>query len=98
MVSGFAGSNASVTTARLAIWSVFVVQLVPPFVVFQTPPATPPAYITSGVVGWMIRARVRPPWLFGPRLLQVPSALPGVAANGSNGPAAIAPVTRPVSL
>ena len=49
---------------------------VPAFVVFQIPPATAAAYITSGLLGSMSNARVRPPTLPGPRDCQVPSVPP----------------------
>ncbi len=58
-------------------------QLAPESVDRQTPPATPPAYMVEGVVGWMTRARVRPPTLPGPSACQAPSV---PAAGGGGGP------------
>src|SRR5687768_1721543 len=45
---------------------------VPPLVVFQMPPATAAAYITSGLTGSISKARVRPPTLPGPNGCHVP--------------------------
>ena len=42
------------------------VHCAPALVVFQIPPLTPAAYIVSGVVGLITKARVRPPILPGP--------------------------------
>ena len=84
MVFVVAGENASEATARLAICSCASgVQLAPASVDFHTPPATPPAYMTFGLPGSMMSARVRPPWFEGPRFDHVVSAAPGSAAVGS---------------
>src|ERR1051325_12000733 len=67
------GSKASVVTAMFAMKSSRADQLAPASVDFQTPPATPAAYIVLGVTGSMMMARVRPPTLPGPSGCQVPS-------------------------
>src|SRR5689334_12038737 len=74
MMLGLVGSIAILVTAMLARKSFNGAQLLPAFVVFQMPPATPAAYITSGLTGSMSSARVRPPTLPGPSDCQVPSA------------------------
>src|SRR5690349_19392034 len=66
---------ASVPTARqetamFATRSVFGVQLPPPSVVFQIPPATPPANMVFGWSGSASSARVLPPTLPGPSCVQ----------------------------
>src|SRR5215813_10470724 len=60
-------------TAMLARKSSSGAHVVPPLVVFQIPPATAAAYITSALVGSMSNARVRPPTLPGPNDCHVPS-------------------------
>src|ERR1051325_9178590 len=74
MILGLVGSRARHVTAMFARKSSRGNHDAPPFVVFQTPPATPAAYITSGVTGSMTNARVRPPTLPGPSDCHVPSA------------------------
>src|ERR1041385_4392025 len=74
MILGLDGSRARHVTAMFARKSSSGSQAAPPFVVFQTPPATPAAYITSGLTGLMTSARVRPPTLPGPNDCHVPSA------------------------
>src|SRR5215831_19193476 len=66
------GSMASELTAMLAVRSVNGVHDTPVFVVFQTPPATPAAYIVLGVLGLITIALVRPPMLPGPRWVHEP--------------------------
>src|SRR6185312_6259306 len=61
-------------TAMFARKSFSGVHELPPLVVFQMPPATAAAYITSGLIGSISRARVRPPTLPGPIDCQEPSA------------------------
>src|ERR1041384_3134626 len=73
MILGLDGSRARHVTAMFARKSSSGSHDVPAFVVFQTPPATPAAYITSGLTGSMTNARVRPPTLPGPSDCQVPS-------------------------
>src|SRR3954468_24455443 len=70
------GSKTRQLTAMFAMKSLRGAQDAPPFVVFQTPPATPAAYIVLGVTGSIISARVRPPTLPGPSPCQVPSTPP----------------------
>jgi hypothetical protein len=65
------GSIAIELTARLAIRSDVGDQVLPLSVVFQTPPATPAAYMVAGVSGSINRARVRPAMLSGPRKVHV---------------------------
>ena len=74
MVVGSPGFRASAVTARLvSVLSPTGAQLAPLFVVLKTPPATPPAYqVAPGPVGSITIARVRPPMLPGPTLVQVP--------------------------
>src|ERR1043166_9874434 len=86
MMLGLVGSRTKHVTAMFARTSSSGAHELPPFVVFQTPPATPAAYITSGVTGLMTNARVRPPTLPGPSDCQVPSA-PLVDALPSPAPA-----------
>src|ERR1043166_1331844 len=74
MILGLDGSRARHVTAMFARKSSSGSHDAPPLVVFQTPPATPAAYITSGVTGSMTNARVRPPTLPGPNDCHVPSA------------------------
>src|SRR5689334_9793776 len=74
MILGLVRSRARHVTAMFARKSSRGNHAAPPLVVFQTPPATPAAYITSGVTGSMTNARVRPPTLPGPSDCQVPSA------------------------
>src|SRR6185503_17319777 len=71
---GFEGSIAMQVTAMFARKSLSGAHELPPLVVFQIPPATAAAYITSGLAGSMSNARVRPPTLPGPNDCQVPSA------------------------
>src|SRR5215217_9603675 len=71
---GFDGSKAMHVTAMFARKSLSGSHDVPPLVVFQMPPETAAAYITSGLVGSMSNARVRPPTLPGPIACQVPRA------------------------
>src|ERR1051325_8991351 len=85
MMLGLVGSRTKHVTAMFARKSSSGAHELPPFVVFQTPPATPAAYITSGVTGLMTNARVRPPTLPGPNDCHVPSA-PLVDALPSLGP------------
>src|SRR3989304_8428049 len=66
------GSIAIEFPAGWAIRSASGAQVVPPFVVFHTPPATPAAYIVVGVVGSIRIARVRPPMLPGPSWVHAP--------------------------
>jgi hypothetical protein len=49
--------------------SAIAVHDAPELVVFQTPPATPPAYITFGLIGLTTSALVRPPTLPGPKFV-----------------------------
>src|ERR1041384_7832677 len=86
MVLGFEGSMARDVTAIFARKSLSGDHDEPALVVFQMPPATPAAYITSGLTGSMSNARVRPPTLPGPNDCQVPSA-PLVEALPSPTPA-----------
>src|SRR4026207_2129344 len=79
MVLEFEGSNAKQVTAMLARKSSSGSHDAPPFVVFQMPPATAAAYITSGLVGSISKARVRPPTLPGPNDCHVPQAPPADA-------------------
>jgi hypothetical protein len=65
-MEGFVGSTTSVQTARFSIRSSVGFQLAPASVDLKTPPATPAANITSGFVGSITTARVRPPTLPGP--------------------------------
>src|SRR5215211_7634119 len=74
MVLEFEGSKARDVTAMFARKSLSGNHDEPPLVVFQMPPATAAAYITSGLVGSMRSDRVRPPTLPGPSDCQVPSA------------------------
>src|SRR4051794_9111306 len=74
MMLGLDGSRARHVTAMFARKSLSGSHAPPPLVVFQTPPATPAAYITSGLTGSMTSARVRPPTLPGPSDCHVPSA------------------------
>ena len=62
-----------VFTAMLASRSPMGVQEAPPSVVLKTPPATAPAYITSGLSGRIRSELVRPPILPGPSSTQSPS-------------------------
>ena len=80
---GVPGLSASEVTARLVrALSPTGAQLAPLFVVLKTPPATPAAYqVVPAPVGSTTIARVRPPMLPGPRLVQVPTL--GVAAPTS---------------
>ena len=61
-------------------------QLVPPFVVFHTPPPIVPTHIVFGVVGWISTERFRPPMLPGPRKIQFegPVAAFGFAARSAS--------------
>src|SRR5689334_13614849 len=77
----------SALTAMLERKSARGAQLTPPLVLFQTPPATPAAYMIRGSVGWMSRARVLPPTLPGPRLDQ-PVSEDASATEEIPGPAA----------
>src|SRR5215216_4143721 len=74
MVLELDGSKAMEVTAMFARKSLSGSHDEPPFVVFQMPPATAAAYITSGLLGSISNARVRPPTLPGPNDCQVPSA------------------------
>src|SRR5678816_995190 len=74
MVPGLDGSRTRHVTAMFARKSSSGSHDAPALVVFQTPPATPAAYITSGLTGLMTNARVRPPTFPGPNDCQVPSA------------------------
>src|SRR6185369_13967576 len=74
MMLGFDGSIAMQVTAMFARKSSSGAQDVPPFVVFQMPPATAAAYITLGLTGSISNERVRPPTLPGPNDCHVPSA------------------------
>src|SRR4029450_8133984 len=73
MTCGFVGSNARELTATFGKRSPNAIQDFPELVLFQTPPATPAAYITVGSTGLIKNARVRPPMLPGPSGVQVPS-------------------------
>src|ERR1044072_8969842 len=83
---GFEGSIAMQVTAMFARKSLSGAHELPPFVVFQIPPATAAAYMRAGLTGSMINERVRPPTLPGPNDCQVPSA-PLVEALPSPAPA-----------
>src|SRR6185437_2604816 len=74
MMLEFYGSNARQVTAIFARKSSSGSHVPPPLVVFQIPPATAAAYMTSGLTGSTSKARVRPPTLPGPNACQVPSA------------------------
>src|SRR5215211_7301970 len=74
MVLELDGSKTREVTAMLFRKSLSGTQDAPAFVVFQMPPATAPAYITSGLFGSMMSERVRPPTLPGPSGCHVPSA------------------------
>src|SRR5919112_3340326 len=74
MMFEFDGSNARHVTAMFARKSFSGSHALPPLVVFQIPPATAAAYITSGLLGSISSARVRPPTLPGPNDCHVPSA------------------------
>src|SRR5262249_43400013 len=74
MILGLVGSRARHVTAMFARKSSSGFHELPPLVVFQMPPATPAAYITSVLTGSMTNARVRPPTLPGPNDCHVPSA------------------------
>src|ERR1051325_6448571 len=76
MILGLDGSRARHVTAMFARKASSGSHDAPPLVVFQTPPATPAAYITSGLTGSITSARVRPPTLPGPSDCHVPSAPP----------------------
>src|ERR1044072_6408314 len=76
MIPGFVGSRARHVTPMFARKSSSGSQDAPPLVVFQTPPTTPAAYMTSGLTGLMTNARVRPPTLPGPSDCHVPTAPP----------------------
>src|SRR5689334_9118589 len=91
MILGLVGSRTRHVTAMFARKSSSGAHEVPPLVVFQTPPATPAAYITSGITGSMTNARVRPPTFPGPSDCQVPSA-PLVDALPSPAPPPPVPV------
>src|ERR1700755_1525648 len=73
MTEELPGSNARQVTAMFAMKSLSGDHEAPPFVDFQTPPATPAAYIVWGLTGSMMMARVRPPTLPGPSGCHVPS-------------------------
>ena len=91
---GSPGFRASAVTARLvSVLSPTGAQLAPLFVVLKTPPATPPAYqVAPAPVGSITIARVRPPMLPGPTLVQVPRfglAVPTSPPRGSSVPEAV---------
>src|ERR1043165_7335137 len=73
MILGLVGSRTRHVTAMFARKSSSGSHDAPPLVVFQTPPATPAAYITLGLTGSMTNARGRPPTFPGPSDCQVPS-------------------------
>src|SRR3954453_13950131 len=77
-----------VETLRLAMKSASGAQLVPPLVVFQTPPATAPSHMMLGFVGWITIERVRPPMLPGPRHFQAEVLSPAVPGGAGAGAAA----------
>ena len=70
----------SAVTARLARKSFCGAQLVPPFVVFQMPPATLPTHMMFGFVRWMTRERMRPPILPGPSHVHESVSIPAACA------------------
>src|SRR5260370_29835338 len=72
-VLGSLGSMARLATARLGSGSVSGFHVLPPSVVFQTPPPSVPAYIVLGSSGRITSARVRPPILPGPSACQFPT-------------------------
>src|SRR4030095_9485791 len=74
MVLELEGSKARQVTAMFARKSSSGSHDAPAFVVFQMPPATAAAYITSGLMGSMSNARVRPPTFPGPNDCHVPRA------------------------
>src|SRR6185503_12314158 len=97
MIPGLVGSRARHVTAMFARKSLSGSHDVPPLVVFQTPPATPAAYITLGLTGSMTNARVRPPTLPGPSDCQVPSAPPVEALPSPAPPPPVLPGNSPSS-
>src|SRR4051794_13381851 len=86
------GSKARQVTAMFAMKSLRGDHEAPAFVDFQTPPATPAAYIVLGVTGSTISARVRPPTLPGPSDCHVPSTpeVEPASAAGVESPLALA--------
>jgi hypothetical protein len=73
-------------TARFARSSPIGSQRAPAVQVFQTPPDTPPTYMTFGSAGSITRVRVRPPTLPGPRNVQRPKGF----SDGSSASEAVA--------
>src|ERR1035438_9263896 len=69
MVFEFVGSIAMAPMFRTGKRSVRGFHVLPPSVVFQTPPVTAPAYMTNGLVGSIRILRVLPPMFPGPRLV-----------------------------
>src|SRR5215831_18129129 len=76
------GSMTMEVTARFAIQSVVVFQVVPLFVVFHTPPPTLPSQTVLVVAGWTTIERILPPIFPGPNQVHIDGLIPPLVGCG----------------